>query len=91
MPLYEYRCLDCWAHINVFFLPPRRPDPHCAACLSGRIVRLMRRLPVGPSDHEELARLPSGLPGTDGNGRRGEPRVPRPETPDPDDERAPGG
>ncbi len=75
MPLYEYRCLDCWAHINVFFLPPRRPDPHCAACVSGRIVRLMKRLPVGrprAASPGWLAQDPRpGAPGAENNGRKG--------------------
>ncbi|MBI3974950.1 MAG: zinc ribbon domain-containing protein [Armatimonadetes bacterium] len=43
MPTYEYRCLDCWARVTVFFLPPRQPEPRCAGCGSPRIVRMMGR------------------------------------------------
>lgn len=76
MPIYEFRCLDCWARATVFFQPPRPPEPRCAECGSTRIVRLMGRFVTTRSATEPQERMTdTGRPaGPNGSDRRARPR-----------------
>lgn len=68
MPIYEFRCLECWARVTVFFRPPQQPEPRCTRCGSTRVVRLMGRFATMRSTADLLEGLTDVRPRADTNG-----------------------
>lgn len=57
MPIYEYRCRECRARVQLFWLPPETPDPVCTRCGSRNLTRIISRVARVRSEEERLESL----------------------------------
>lgn len=67
MPIYEYRCQSCGRRISLLRSLSDESPPHCTACGSQELKRLISRVAVLRSEESKLESLadPSTLAGLD--------------------------
>jgi putative FmdB family regulatory protein len=69
MPIYEYRCHDCWRRVSVFFrsFSEIEDEPACPRCGGTNLVRLISRVAVVRSEDSRMDDLtdPSMMAGLD--------------------------
>lgn len=63
MPIYEYRCERCRAHMTLLAQSHRDPAPACSRCGNPQVTRLLSRFAAPRSEEARLEALadPAGL------------------------------